>query len=165
MKVDAKQHECHIMTMWVAGHYETIRALHLIAVIAWMAGLMYLPRLFVYHSSAVLGGELDAKLIIMERRLYRGIMVPSMIVVWALGITLIIGRGGWELLAVPWMQVKLAVVTGITLIDHLYMRWRKAFERGERPLNHVVFRILNELPFVLMIVAVFMVVLEPFSKP
>jgi protoporphyrinogen IX oxidase len=149
------------MTQWVAAHYEFIRALHIIAVIAWMAGLMYLPRLFVYHSSAALGGELDAKLIIMERRLYRGIMVPSMLVVWALGITLIVGRGGWELLAQPWMAIKLAMVGTITLIDHLYMRWRKAFERGERPLNHIVFRVLNELPFVLMIVAVFMVVLEP----
>jgi protoporphyrinogen IX oxidase len=149
------------MTQWVAAHYEFIRALHIIAVIAWMAGLMYLPRLFVYHSSAALGGELDAKLIIMERRLYRGIMVPSMLVVWALGITLIVGRGGWELLAQPWMAIKLAMVSAITLIDHLYMRWRKAFERGERPLNHIVFRVLNELPFVLMIVAVFMVVLEP----
>jgi protoporphyrinogen IX oxidase len=149
------------MSAWVSANYDLIRALHIIAVIAWMAGLMYLPRLFVYHSSAVAGGELDQKLIIMERRLQRGIMVPSMLVVWALGITLIIGRGGWDLLALPWMQVKLAMVIAITIIDHLYMRWRKAFERGERPLNHIAFRVLNELPFVLMIVAVFMVVLEP----
>jgi protoporphyrinogen IX oxidase len=145
------------MSAWVTTHYDLIRALHIIAVIAWMAGLMYLPRLFVYHSSAPVGGELDKTLIIMERRLQRGIMVPSMLVVWAIGITLIVGRGGWELLAHPWMQGKLAMVIGITIIDHLYLRWRKAFERGERPLNHV----LNELPFVLMIVAVLMVVLEP----
>jgi protoporphyrinogen IX oxidase len=149
------------MSAWVAAHYELIRALHIIAVIAWMAGLMYLPRLFVYHSSAPVGGELDKTLIIMERRLQRGIMIPSMVVVWALGITLIVSRGGWELLSHPWMQGKLAMIIGITIIDHLYLRWRKAFERGERPLNHVVFRVLNELPFVLMIVAVLMVVLEP----
>lgn len=152
------------MSQWVGANYELIRALHIIAVIAWMAGLMYLPRLFVYHSSAPIGGELDAKLMIMERRLQRGIMVPSMLVVWALGITLIVGRGGMDLLVLPWMQVKLAMVTSITVIDHLYMRWRKAFERGERPLNHVVFRFLNELPFVLMIIAVLMVVLEPGFK-
>ena len=149
------------MSEWVASRYEIIRALHIIAVIAWMAGLMYLPRLFVYHSGALAGGELDAQLIIMERRLQRGIMVPSMLVVWALGIAMIVGRGGWELLSQPWMQIKLAIVVTITAIDHLYMRWRKAFERGERPLNHVVFRVLNEVPFILMIVAVFMVVLEP----
>ena len=149
------------MSAYVASHYELIRGLHIIAVIAWMAGLMYLPRLFVYHSSAVRGGELDLQLIIMERRLQRGIMVPSMLVVWALGISLMIGRGGLELLSHPWMVVKLAMVIAITIIDHLYMRWRKAFERGQRPLNHVAFRVLNELPFVLMIVAVLMVVLEP----
>jgi protoporphyrinogen IX oxidase len=151
------------MSSWVTANYELIRALHIIAVIAWMAGLMYLPRLFVYHSSAAVGGELDQTLIIMERRLQRGIMAPAMVIVWAIGITLIIGRGGWELLGLLWMQIKLAMVIAVTVIDHLYMRWRKAFERGERPLNHVVFRVLNELPFVLMIVAVLMVVLEPFG--
>ena len=120
------------MSQWVAAHYELIRAFHLIAVIAWMAGLMYLPRLFVYHSSATVGGELDRQLIIMERRLHRGIMVPSMIVVWLLGLTLIAGRGGWDVLAQPWMQIKLVMVSAITVIDHLYLRWRKAFERGQR---------------------------------
>ena len=151
------------MSGWIASHYEVFRALHLIAVIAWMAGLMYLPRLFVYHSLAPLGGELDQQLIIMERRLHRGIMIPAMIVVWILGLGLLIGRGGLDLLAQPWMQIKLAMVILVTAVDHLYLRWRKAFERGQRPLNHVAFRFLNELPFVLMIVAVFMVVLEPFS--
>jgi putative membrane protein len=83
------------MSAWITSHYEFIRALHLIAVIAWMAGLMYLPRLFVYHSKAAVGGDLDTTLIVMERRLHRGIMAPSMIVVWALGIMMIMGRGGW----------------------------------------------------------------------
>ncbi len=151
------------MSGWISSHYEVVRALHLIAVIAWMAGLMYLPRLFVYHSLAPLGGELDQQLIIMEGRLHRGIMIPAMIVVWILGLSLLLGRGGLDLLAQPWMQIKLAMVILITAVDHLYLRWRKAFGRGERPLNHVAFRFLNELPFVLMIVAVFMVVLEPFS--
>ena len=151
------------MSGWISSHYEVVRALHLIAVIAWMAGLMYLPRLFVYHSLAPLGGELDQQLIIMEGRLHRGIMIPAMIVVWILGLSLLLGRGGLDLLAQPWMQIKLAMVVLITAVDHLYLRWRKAFERGERPLNHVAFRFLNELPFVLMIVAVVMVVLEPFS--
>jgi putative membrane protein len=151
------------MSAWISAHYEIFRALHIIAVIAWMAGLMYLPRLFVYHSMASLGGELDRQLIVMEGRLHRGIMIPAMLVVWALGLSLIAGRGGFELLAQTWMQIKLAMVIAITAVDHLYLRWRKAFARGERPLNHVAFRFLNELPFVLMIIAVFMVVLEPFS--
>jgi putative membrane protein len=151
------------MSAWISAHYEIFRALHIIAVIAWMAGLMYLPRLFVYHSMAPLGGELDRQLIVMEGRLHRGIMIPSMLVVWALGLSLIAGRGGFELLAHTWMQIKLAMVIIMTAVDHLYLRWRKAFARGERPLNHIAFRFLNELPFVLMIIAVFMVVLEPFS--
>jgi putative membrane protein len=151
------------MSAWISAHYEIFRALHIIAVIAWMAGLMYLPRLFVYHSMAPLGGELDRQLIVMEGRLHRGIMIPAMLVVWALGLSLMAGRGGFELLAQTWMQIKLAMVIAITAVDHLYLRWRKAFARGERPLNHVAFRFLNELPFVLMIIAVFMVVLEPFS--
>jgi protoporphyrinogen IX oxidase len=146
---------------WIAGHYEVFRALHLMAVIAWMAGLMYLPRLYVYHSSATLGGEHDETLKVMERRLYRGIMNPAMIVVWALGITLIVARGGWDALAQPWLMAKLACVALITVCHHYYGVWRKAFERGERPLNHVFFRLINEAPFVLMIIAVCMVVFEP----
>ncbi|GIU67643.1 CopD family protein [Candidatus Phycosocius spiralis] len=151
------------MSAWISAHYEVFRALHIIAVIAWMAGLMYLPRLFVYHSTAAPSGELDRQLIVMEGRLHRGIMIPAMLVVWLLGICLMVGREGFDLLAHTWMQIKLAMVTAITALDHLYLRWRKAFARGERPLNHVSFRFLNELPFVFMIIAVFMVVLEPFS--
>ena len=146
---------------WLAAHYETLRALHLMAVIAWMAGLMYLPRLYVYHSAATPGGEHDQTLSVMERRLYRGIMNPAMVVVWGLGITLILARGGVDALTQPWLIAKLVCVALITVCHHFYGVWRKAFERGERPLNHVFFRIINEAPFVLMIIAVSMVVFEP----
>jgi putative membrane protein len=146
---------------WFAAHYESLRAAHLVAVVAWMAGLMYLPRLYVYHSTAPSGGELDDTLKVMERRLFNGIMTPSLVLVWALGASLIAARGGWELFASLWFQIKFASVLGITLLHGLYGRWLKAFASGGRPLNHVAFRILNEAPFVLMIVAVTMVVLEP----
>jgi protoporphyrinogen IX oxidase len=146
---------------WFAAHYETLRALHLIAVIAWMAGLMYLPRLYVYHSTATSGGEHDQALVVMERRLYRGIMNPAMIVVWSLGITLILARGGLDALAQPWLIAKLVCVALITVCHMFFGVWRKAFERGERPLNHVFFRFINEAPFLLMIIAVCMVVFEP----
>jgi putative membrane protein len=150
------------MTEWITGHYDLLRALHLIAVIAWMAGLMYLPRLFVYHSLAPVGSERDEVFQVMERRLYRGIMVPSMIVVWALGLVLIVSRGGLDFVVEnTWFHVKLAMVVAITGNQMLYGRWLRQFANGQRPLNHVVFRFLNELPFVLMIVAVLMVVLEP----
>lgn len=150
------------MTDWITGHYELLRALHLIAVIAWMAGLMYLPRLYVYHSTAAVGSELDSTLKVMERRLYKGIMVPSMIVVWGLGLLLLEARGGLEFVASQgWIHVKLAMVVLITAVQGFYGRWRRQFEAGERPLSHVAFRFINELPFVLMIVAVLMVVFEP----
>lgn len=150
------------MTDWIIGHYELLRALHLIAVIAWMAGLMYLPRLYVYHSTATVGSELDATLKVMERRLYKGIMVPSMIVVWGLGLLLLEARGGLDFVTSQgWIHVKLTMVVLITVVQGFYGRWRRQFEAGERPLSHVAFRFINELPFVLMIVAVLMVVFEP----
>jgi putative membrane protein len=146
---------------WFAEHYQVFRALHILAVIAWMAGLLYLPRLFVYHSMAPVGGEADQNFIVMERRLLRGIMNPSLVVVWALGLALIAARGGWEFLAAPWMLIKLTAVTAVTVLHMTYAGWRKRFERGERPFTHVFYRWVNEAPFVLAIVAVFMAVLEP----
>jgi protoporphyrinogen IX oxidase len=146
---------------WFAEHYQTLRAIHIIAVIAWMAGLMYLPRLYVYHSLAERGGEAEKTFIVMERRLLRGIMNPSLVIVWGLGLALIVSRGGWDFLGTPWLQVKLGCVVGVTILHMVYAAWRKRFERGERPLNHVVYRVINEAPFVLAIVAVLMAVLEP----
>jgi putative membrane protein len=146
---------------WFSAHYEVLRAIHIVAVVAWMAGLMYLPRLYVYHSSAPLGSELDQTLVTMERRLLRGIMHPSAIVVWLLGLGLIVARGGIEMLSLPWLQIKLSLVFGISIIHLFYTKWQLDFARGRRPLNHIAFRILNELPFLLMIFAVLAVVLEP----
>jgi putative membrane protein len=146
---------------WFAEHYQTLRAVHIIAVIAWMAGMMYLPRLYVYHSTAPIGGELDSTLKFMERRLLKGIMNPSLVVVWGLGISLVAARGGWDALGFHWLQLKLVLVAGITGIHGLYAVWRKQFEAGGRPLSHVAFRWINEAPFVLMIGVVLLAVLEP----
>lgn len=146
---------------WFSEHYQTLRALHIIAVIAWMAGLMYLPRLYVYHSQAGRGGDAEAMLAVMERRLLNGIMHPSLVVVWALGLSLIVARGGWDALAWPWLQLKLVLVAGITGIHGLYTVWQRQFAAGLRPLNHVAFRWINEGPFVLMIGVVLLAVLEP----
>lgn len=146
---------------WFSSHYDLLRALHIIAVIAWMAGLMYLPRLYVYHSKATIGSELDNTLKVMEKKLFRYIMEPSMLVVWVLGISLIIARGGIEFLKMPFMHVKLTCVVLITIINMFYGKWQIDFKNGKRPLNHVFYRVINELPFILMIIAVLMVVLEP----
>lgn len=143
------------------NYYGWLRALHIIAVIAWMAGLMYLPRLYVYHSKATIGSELDETLKTMEFRLYKYIMNPSSIIVWILGTCLIFGRGGHSLFSNIWFDIKLLMVILITIIHHIYGIWLKKFKNGERPLNHIVYRVINEVPFVLMMIAVFMVVLEP----
>ena len=145
---------------WFTAHYDFFRALHIIAVIAWMAGLLYLPRLYVYHSPVEVGTDLDKTLTIMEKKLCRYIMEPSMYVVWALGICLIMARG-MDLFKMPFFHVKLLCVSLITIIHMFYGKWQKDFADGKRPLNHVFFRVINEMPFILMIIAVFMVVLEP----
>lgn len=147
--------------MWFSQNYEWLRAFHIIAVIAWMAGIMYLPRLFVYHSNVSAGSPSDDMFKLMEARLYKLIIRPSMIVVWIFGLCLIMGRGGFMLFTEKWFLVKFVIVISITIISEVYGMWVKSFARGLRPFTHVFYRIINELPFLLMIVAVFMVVLEP----
>lgn len=142
-------------------NYEIFRALHLIAVIAWMAGLMYLPRIFVYHSNIEINTQTDETLKTMERKLFRFIMEPSMYVVWVLGISLIIARGGHNFMLNHWFLIKFLCVSLITIIHFFYGKWQLDFFNSKRPLNHVFYRFINELPFLLMIIAIFMVVLEP----
>ena len=131
-----------------------LKALHLVAVISWMAGLLYLPRLFVYHCDAEKGSKQSETFKIMERRLLRGIMNPAMIVVWLLGL--------WMAWRAGWFQMKLALVVGLTVVHHLFGRWRKDFEadRNARPASY--YRWWNEVPTVAMIAIVLLVVLKPF---
>jgi putative membrane protein len=131
------------------------------AVIAWMAGLFYLPRLFVYHTQVAVGGEQDALFKVMERRLIRAIMNPAMIVAWLLGITLVLTPGvvGWTQ---GWWHVKLASVVGMSWFHHHLSQGRKALERGERPHAERYWRAMNEVPTLLMIAIVLMVIVKPF---
>jgi putative membrane protein len=138
-------------------------ALHIVAVIAWMAGLLYLPRLFVYHTPSAVGSELDQTFQTMERRLYRGIMNPAMVAVWLLGLTLIWfdatrQRWGWGFLLTPWMLTKLAGVLFLTWWHHYLGRARSALARGERPRTEGFWRATNELPFLVAIVMVIAIV-------
>ena len=139
--------------------YEILKALHIIAVIAWMAGLLYLPRLFVYHADAERGSKQSETFKVMERRLYRGIMDPAMGLVWLFGL-LLAQQGDWW--HAGWWQVKVSLVVGLTLVHQLYGRWRKEFEadKNTRPASY--YRWWNEVPTVLMIAIVFLVVLKPF---
>ncbi|HNR77340.1 MAG TPA: protoporphyrinogen oxidase HemJ [Parvularculaceae bacterium] len=140
--------------------YPWIKALHIAAVIAWMAGMMYLPRLFIYHHQAEKGGEAERFFTVMERRLLKGIINPAMIAVWLLAGVMLYANPA--LFAAGWFLVKLPLVLGISAIHGFYARARRAFERGERPRSEKFWRIMNEIPFLMMLVAVFMAVAKPF---
>lgn len=142
------------------GAYLWIKAFHIFAVIAWMAGLLYLPRLFVYHVGATPGGELDETLKTQEVRLFRGIMNPSMIAVWLLGLAMIIGNP--VLLSRGWMWVKLALVIVMTGVHHIYGAARKKFAIGANTRTARYWRIVNEIPALIAIGVIIMAVVEPF---
>jgi putative membrane protein len=140
--------------------YDWIKALHVISIIAWMAGLLYLPRLFVYHCEVAAGSEASEIFKVMERRLLRAIMNPAMIAAWIFGITLLVLNPGW--FEMGWIHAKLAFVVGLTGVHMMMARWRRAFaeDRNQRPQRF--FRIMNEVPTLLMIGIVIFVVVKPF---
>ena len=146
---------------FLAGWYPWTKALHIMAVIAWMAGLLYLPRLFVYHCDAAVGAADSERFKVMERRLLRAIMNPAMIATYLFGIALLLTPGivDW---AAGWIYVKLAAVAVLTGMHHVYAVWYKRFA-GDGPRRSTrTYRIANEVPALLMIVIVIMVVVRPF---
>lgn len=138
--------------------YLWLKAFHIIAIIAWMAGLLYLPRLFVYHADAEVGSEFSEKLKIMERRLLRAIMNPAMIVSIVLGAALL----AYQDFSDGWLHVKLVGVVGLVIMHMLMAKWRKTFEADSNERGHKFYRIANEVPTVLMIIIVIMAVVKPF---
>ena len=143
--------------------YDLLRGLHILAVIAWMAGLLYLPRLFAYHTRAEAASELDRTLEEMERRLYRIIMNPAMIAAWVLGAALIYVDGtgrGWDFLLTPWMIAKLSGVVFLTWWHHFLGRARKTFGNHANTRSEKFWRMANELPFLAAIVMVLAVTTE-----
>lgn len=148
------------MQEFLAGIYLWIKSVHLIAVIAWMAGMMYLPRLFINHHQAEKGGEAERFFIAMERRLLKAIINPSMIAVWLLGILMVIANP--STLSQPWFHLKLLMALGISAVHGFYAGARKKFEAGERPRTEEFWRIINEIPFVMLIIIVIMVIVKPF---
>ncbi len=141
--------------------YLLVKALHVISVIAWMAALLYLPRLFVYHSRAKPGSELSETLKVMERRLLRAIMTPAMAAASLFGAILILeaGSGVWT---AGWFFVKLAGVIGLAILHWLMARWRADFAHDRNRRSERFFRIINEAPTVLMIMIVILAIVEPF---
>ncbi len=139
--------------------YLWVKALHIIAVISWMAGMLYLPRLFVYHCGVAPNSEQSQTFKIMERRLLRAIMNPAMVVVWITGPLLVYWGGHWE---EPWFWLKFFFVGIVTVFHHAFGRWRKAFEEDRNAKSEKFFRIANEGPTLAMIAIVLFVVIKPF---
>jgi len=146
---------------WLAAAYPWIKALHIVSVVAWMAGLLYLPRLFVYHAAAAKGSEQSETFKTMERRLLRGIMNPAMIAVYVFGILLLLTPGIVEW-SRGWIWAKLALVAALTAYHHLLGRWRKEFAEDRNPRPQRFYRAVNEVPTLLLIAIVVLVVVKPF---
>jgi putative membrane protein len=143
------------------GLYLWIKALHVVAVISWIAGLLYLPRLFVYHCSAEAGSAESETFKVMERRLMGSIMTPAMVASWVLGLALI-GLLGVEVFRDGyWLSVKLALVVVLSGVHLMLIRHLRAFARDQNRHSARYFRILNEVPTVLMIAIVVMVIVRP----
>ena len=143
------------------GLYLWLKALHVVAVISWMAGLLYLPRLFVYHCSARAGSSESERFKVMERRLMNAIMTPAMVVSWGVGLALIWMLGMGVFRDSFWLSAKLALVVGLTGLHLLLIRHLRAFARDRNRHSGRYFRILNEVPTVLMIAIVIMVIVRP----
>jgi putative membrane protein len=141
--------------------YPWIKALHVIAVIAWMAGLLYLPRLFVYHCDVPRGSPESERFKVMERRLLKQIMTPAMIAVWVFGLLLVATPGVIDWSA-GWWHVKLLLVILMSGFQGGLSRWRRDFLEDRNTRSQRFYRIANEIPTVLMVVIVIMVIVKPF---
>jgi putative membrane protein len=146
---------------WFASLYPWTKAVHIVAIIAWMAGMLYLPRLYVYHCETAVGSEGSERFKVMERKLYKQIMTPAMLTTFAFGIVLALTPGlvNWHQ---GWFHVKLLSVLLLGGFHGALGKWRRGFLHDQRTKSQRFFRIANEVPTVLMIVAVVMVVVQPF---
>ena len=138
--------------------YKTI---HVISVISWMAAIFYLPRLFAYHSKVEIGSEIDKTFQVMERRLLKIIMTPAMLSTYIFGL-LTAYVYGFVALGV-WFHIKMLAVLGLTIMHGVCAKWVKDFAKGENKHSEKFYRMANEVPTILMIVAVTMVIVKPFE--
>jgi len=139
--------------------YEWIKALHDIAVISWMAGMLYLPRLFVYHCEAEIGSKQSETFKVMERRLLKAIINPAMILTWVFGLYLA-WSGHW--FSAHWLHAKLLLVLAMSGIHGFFSRWVRDFAADRNTRSQKFYRIINEVPTILMIGIVIMVIVKPF---
>ncbi|MGI9381784.1 MAG: protoporphyrinogen oxidase HemJ [Methyloligellaceae bacterium] len=142
--------------------YLVVKALHLIAVISWMAGMLYLPRLYVYHCDAEPGSKQSETFKVMERRLLKAITTPAMLASWLFALILIFGFGVIDWTSDFWFHAKLVLVLAMSGFHGALARWRKDFEADANTRPPRFYRIANEVPTVLMIVIVVLVIVRPF---
>jgi putative membrane protein len=136
-----------------------LKAVHIIAVAAWMAGMWYLPRLLIYHTGAAIGSPMSETFKLMERRLLRGIMNPAMVVTLLVGLWLATGDDWWSQ---PWIHAKVLLVVGMVVVHGMLARDVRLFKDDQRPRSARYYRVLNEVPTVLFIAIVVLVVVKPF---
>jgi protoporphyrinogen IX oxidase len=149
-----------LLVLWrPSGLYPWLKAAHVIAIIAWMAGMLYLPRLFVYHCEAEPGSKQSETFKVMERRLLTVIINPAMVASWALGLWLA-WDGGWY--AAPWLQAKVMLVLVLSGLHGLFARWVRLFGADGNPHSQKFYRIINEVPTILLIGIVILAVVKPF---
>ncbi len=139
--------------------YPWLVALHIIAVISWMAGLLYLPRLFVYHANVTPGSEQSETFKTMEQRLLKFIMTPAMIAAWLLGMALVF-VGQW--FTAGWFHAKLALVLVLTILHGVMSHWAADFRHDRNTRSHKFYRVANEIPTLLMIAIVILATVKPF---
>lgn len=145
------------MTDWLVANFNLVRGLHIISVIAWMAGMLYLPRLYVYHSKATAGSELDETFKVMELKLLRIIINPAMIATFVFGLLLIMADSrirGWDFLLTPWMLTKLAAITFLVSWHGFLARARRKFAANANTRSEKFWRATNELPFLAAVIIV-----------
>ncbi len=147
---------------WLAGLYPWLKAFHIVGVIAWMAGLLYLPRLFVYHAGAAIGSQQSETFKVMERRLLRGIMNPAMIAAYVFGILVLLTPEMIDNWRSGWFHAKVVLIVALTIYHHALARWRQAFaaDANKRPARF--YRLMNEVPTAILIGIVILVVVKPF---
>ncbi|NRA31009.1 MAG: protoporphyrinogen oxidase HemJ [Parvularculaceae bacterium] len=145
---------------FLAPAYNWIKALHVVAVIAWMAGILYLPRLFIYQHQAEPGGEAAKLFVVMQKRLMMAIMTPGMVATWIFGLLMVGIEPSWG--NDGWFLIKFAAVIVMSGVHGFYSASRKKFAAGELPRTEKFWRFMNEVPTLLMILIVFMVILKPF---
>jgi putative membrane protein len=147
------------MTGFLGQAYIWVLIIHVISIVTWMAGLFYLPRLFVYHAQAEATGEPAETFKVMERRLLKAIMNPSMIVAWVLGLALALHIGAF---AQGWFHAKLLLVVVMSVLHMAMGKWRKDFEANRNKHDHKFYRIMNEVPTVALVLVIVLVKAKPF---